>query len=104
MQIRVFTADENGFIKIRPEDLELLLNDAYSEGYNQNMLTIGFQEPKTPPKDVVYPTWYEWLANMGVVPSEMPTSDALIIQLLGLLNTIPADIAQKLGIKPKGEE
>ena len=46
MQIRIFTVDENGLIKIRPEDFELLLNDAYMEGYNQNSLTIGLQEPK----------------------------------------------------------
>ena len=46
MQIRVFTVDENGFIKIHPEDFELLLNDAYMEGYNKNSLTIGFQESK----------------------------------------------------------
>lgn len=46
MQIRVFTVDENGFIKIRPEDFELLLNDAYMEGYSKNSLTIDFQKPK----------------------------------------------------------
>lgn len=46
MQIRVFTVDENGFIKIRPDDFELLLNDAYMEGHNRSQLVIGFQEPK----------------------------------------------------------
>lgn len=51
MQIRVFTVDENGFIKIRPEDFELLLNDAYMEGYSKNSLIIGFPEPKESPKE-----------------------------------------------------
>lgn len=100
MQIRVFTVDENGYIKILPKDFELLLNDAYSEGYNQNKLTIGFQEPRESSKDVVYPTWLEFIKWFE---TGKPKSDDDFIYWMGTTN-IPADIAQKLGIKPKGEE
>jgi len=41
----------------------------------------------------VYPTWYRWLTMIGAVTS----SDDLWMDLQQL---IPADIAQKLGIKP----
>lgn len=42
----------------------------------------------------VYPTWYRWLTMMGAVAS----SDDLWIDLQ---QPIPADIAEKLAIKPK---
>ena len=48
----------------------------------------------------VYPTWYEWLANMGVVPIKLPPNQAATVTI-GLLQKIPAEIAQKLGIEPK---
>lgn len=51
----------------------------------------------------VYPSWYAWLANMGVVPIELPPDQAVIVTDIGLLKKIPADIAQKLGIEPKEE-
>lgn len=43
---------------------------------------------------VVYPTWYRWLTMMGAVTS----SDDL---WMDLQQPIPAEIAEKLGIKPK---
>jgi hypothetical protein len=49
----------------------------------------------------VYPTWYAWLANMGVVPAELPPDQAVMVTDIGLLKKIPADIAEKLGIEPK---
>lgn len=49
----------------------------------------------------VYPSWYAWLANMGIVPIELPPDQALMVTDIGLLKKIPADIAQKLGIEPK---
>lgn len=49
----------------------------------------------------VYPTWYAWLANMGIVPIELPPDQAVLVTDIGLLKKIPADIAQKLGIEPK---
>lgn len=42
----------------------------------------------------VYPTWYRWLTMMGAVTS----SDDL---WMDLQQTIPADIAEKLGLEPK---
>ena len=43
----------------------------------------------------VYPTWEEYLRNIGVIP----TSQDIIQTFLKI--PIPADIAQKLGLKPK---
>ena len=49
----------------------------------------------------VYPTWVEYLVGIGVIPHEirLETVDALMDT--HLLKPIPADIAEKLGIKPK---
>ena len=49
----------------------------------------------------VYPSWYAWLANMNVVPIELPPDQAVMVTDIGLLKKIPADIAEKLGIQPK---
>ncbi len=49
----------------------------------------------------VYPTWYAWLANMCVVPIELPPDQAIMVTDIGLLKKIPAYIAEKLGIEPK---
>ncbi len=49
----------------------------------------------------VYPTWYAWLANMCVVPIELPPDQAVMVTDIGLLKKIPADVAEKLGIEPK---
>jgi hypothetical protein len=43
----------------------------------------------------VYPTWVEWLRQMGVVPSEQKCFHSW------LLDQIPAEVAQKLGLEPK---
>ena len=43
----------------------------------------------------VYPTWVEWLRQIGVVPHDQKCFHDW------LLKPIPADIAQKLGIEPK---
>ena len=45
-------------------------------------------------QEPVYPTWYRWLTMMGAVTS----SDDL---WMDLQQTIPADIAEKLGVEPK---
>lgn len=49
----------------------------------------------------VYPSWYAWLANMGIVPIELPPDQAIMVTDIGLLKNIPADTAEKLGIEPK---
>ena len=43
----------------------------------------------------VYPTWFEWLKNVGALPADQTLCHR------GLEQPIPADIAQKLGIEPK---
>lgn len=47
----------------------------------------------------VYPTWGEWLMSIGVINGVHPhgATDALG----NLKKPIPADIAERLGIKPK---
>ena len=48
-----------------------------------------------------YPTWWEWLADKGIVPAEVKASVAYELNKTGLVNPIPTDIAEKLGLKPK---
>ena len=53
----------------------------------------------------VYPTWSEWLVQMGVFPQMMSTNPIKAMDAIsnGVCKPIPADMAQKLGIEPKGE-
>ena len=47
----------------------------------------------------VYPTWGEWLMSIGVISGLFPKG---AIDALGnLKQPIPADIAEKLGLRPK---
>ena len=54
----------------------------------------------------VYPTWAEWLNSIGVIIGERPFP-ALNIPVYvyqastKMLEPIPADIAEKLGVTPK---
>ena len=43
----------------------------------------------------VYPTWFQWLKSIGALPADQTLCHR------GLENSIPADIAEKLGIEPK---
>ena len=45
-----------------------------------------------------YPTWGEYLCNIGLI-NDCTESDDAIYRLFH--NTIPADIAEKLGVEPK---
>ena len=45
----------------------------------------------------VYPTWFEWMKSIGVLHTDQTLCHR------GLEKPIPADIAEKLGIEPKGE-
>ena len=47
-----------------------------------------------------YPTWGEWLMSIGVINGVHP--HGAIDALGNLKQPIPADIAEKLGLKPKG--
>jgi len=51
-----------------------------------------------------YPTWWEWLENMGIVSkakSEYSEIFDTICVGTRMFDSIPADLAQKLGIEPK---
>ena len=50
---------------------------------------------------VVYPTWWEWLASIGAVTRKVTPDAASTLIDTGVLDPIPADIAQKMGIEPK---
>ena len=64
---------------------------------------------------VVYPTWAEWLNSTGLTKHDTgqfcvhtPNQYTYEVKGVDILNEaaykpIPADIAQKLGLKPKGE-
>lgn len=45
-----------------------------------------------------YPTWLEWLVDMGVVPKEISMREADVARSIGLLEPIPVYIAEKLGV------
>lgn len=51
----------------------------------------------------VYPTWAEWLMEHGLIfaSSSAYMKHWYVINQSGLEKPIPADIAEKLGIKPK---
>ena len=53
---------------------------------------------------VIYPTWYEWLEAAGIVckaKSEYSQIYDTVLPTPKMFDPIPADIAEKLGIKPK---
>lgn len=52
----------------------------------------------------VYPTWYKYLENAGIVTktkSEYSQIYDTVLPTSKMFDPIPADIAQKLGIEPK---
>ena len=55
----------------------------------------------------VYPTWFEWLEDIGIVSkakSEYSQIYDVVLPALKMFEPIPADIAKKLGIEPKDAE
>ena len=52
-----------------------------------------------------YPTWGEWLCDNGVMLNVQTSCDPVPVYIsgIGYSQPIPADIAQKLGLKPKEE-
>ena len=52
----------------------------------------------------VYTSWVEWLVEQGVLATAKPVPTLTLVAYFGGKNAtkpIPADIAQKLGLKPK---
>ena len=53
----------------------------------------------------VYPTWMEWLADVGAIPKAISWDEPLLEAVYyAIQEPIPADIAQKLGIESKEGE
>lgn len=51
----------------------------------------------------VYPTWWKYMCMIGVIPNTLGDKTLGEVAVDRLMNTeIPADIAEKLGIKPIG--
>lgn len=48
-----------------------------------------------------FPMWWEWLFSIGAVTRKVQPDVAAMLIDTGLLDPIPADIAEKLGIEPK---
>lgn len=73
---------------------------------------IAFEEPKETEKivmswaaehpDAVYPTWLEWLENMGIVFYKPFSETEARATIFGpeAVKPIPSDIAEKLGLEP----
>lgn len=68
-----------------------------SEYVMREIMTWAAEHP------VVYPTWWEWLFSIGAVTRKVQPDVAAMLIGTGLLDPIPADLAQKLGIEPKEE-
>ena len=50
----------------------------------------------------VYPTWMEWLTDVGAIPKAISWDEPLVEAVYDAIqNPIPAGMAQKLGIAPK---
>lgn len=72
----------------------------------------AFQEPDVAEKTVaawvaenpepVYPVWYTWLSDIGVVPKDLPPDACIAVRNMGLLKPIPAEFAREHGIEPIG--
>ena len=57
----------------------------------------------------VYPTWWEWLSENGIVPQKVDPDTAFKIFkedgcCSGLVEQIPSEIAEKIGVLPKKME
>ena len=50
----------------------------------------------------VYPTWMEWLTDVGAIPKAISWDEPLVEAVYDAIqNNIPTNLAQKLGIEPK---
>ena len=53
-------------------------------------------------KEPVYPTWMEWLTDVGAIPKAISWDEPLVEAVYDAIQEpISADTAQKLGIEPK---
>ena len=81
--------------------------DLDSENVENAILNWAMQHPEKPK---VYPTWKEYLRQIGVIkPCEAPCDSSAVYRNIlndinGLNKRIPEDMAEKLGVKPVGVE
>jgi len=73
-------------------------DDALIADIEKNVMQWAAEHPEP-----VYPTWVEWLVDSGVFPQKMSTIPSVAFNTIrdSLSVEIPADIAEKLGVKPK---
>jgi hypothetical protein len=77
-------------------------NAIYEDDGNADYAEIGEKVATwaTEHPEPVYPTWWEWLENMGIV-SKAKSESSKFFDTTRMYDNISADIAQKLGIEPK---
>ena len=73
----------------------------YIEEYPENAESIIMRWAAENPEPV-YPTWWEYMCMIGVIPDELGDKTLGEMTVYSLMNTyIQSDLAQKLGIDPK---
>lgn len=84
----------NGSCNSYPKD-----NVQYAEQIEKHVMSWAADHPEP-----VYPTWMEWLADVGAIPEAIRWDEPLIEAVYDAIQEhIPADLAQKLGLRPKEE-
>ncbi len=73
-------------------------NAQYAERIEKYIMSWAAEHPEP-----VYPTWEDWLKEMGLIFWENNVDDVypVMVPTFKMFTQIPADIAQKLGIEPR---
>lgn len=71
-----------------------MFNDDHIANIEKEVMAWAAEHPEP-----VYPIWWEWLENLGIV--SRVNKHSKFFDTTKMYNPIPADIAQKLGITPK---
>lgn len=107
VRVRKATASSAGENVLSVYPLEVY-DDARIAAIEKNVMQWAAEHPEP-----VYPTWVEWLIEKGVIPQKGcmlatthdPDTGEITEARIGItpsaLQPIPADIAEKLGVKPK---
>lgn len=66
-------------------------------GFEEKVMAWAAEHPEP-----IYPTWWKYMCMIGVIPDTLGDKTLGEVTIENLMGTsIPADIAQKLGIEPK---
>lgn len=68
-------------------------DDALIADIEKNVMQWAAEHPEP-----VYPTWLEWLSDMGLI---IKNGDAYTFHFIRATKHIPSDIAEKLGLEAK---